>query len=118
MIPFVLAQTGTNWRTPTRLSDLFPSTLGQDADLRSQDLDFAYHLIDLSSLPYSKLHYRPEARLTLHLLTWARDAEAPVAVALETGIWRLGVRKAAQPALTRRPAKTSTLLQHNTYQSS
>jgi predicted transposase YdaD len=88
VIPVVLAQTGTNWRTPTRLSDLFPSTLGQDADLRAQHLDFAYHLIDLSALPYPKIHYRPVARLTLHLLKWARDTDAPVAVALEASVWR------------------------------
>jgi hypothetical protein len=88
VIPVVLTQTGANWRAPTRLSDLFPSTLGQDADFRAQHLDFAYHLIDLSALPYSELHYQPVARLTLHLLKWARDSDAPVAVALEASLWR------------------------------
>jgi hypothetical protein len=87
VIPVVLAQTGRGWGLPTRFSELFPSTLQRNPRLRAAHLDFSYHVIDLSRIALEKAPYRPVARLTLHLMQFARAPGTPLAVAVQADLW-------------------------------
>jgi hypothetical protein len=50
-------------------------------------LDFTYHVIDLSRLELAHALYRPVARLTLHLMQFARATGTPFAVAVQADLW-------------------------------
>jgi predicted transposase YdaD len=87
VIPVVLAQTGSHWNLPTRFSDLFATTLVTNPQLRAAHLDFLYHVVDLSLIDAVRPTIRPAARLTLHLMKFAREPGTPLRVALRADLW-------------------------------
>jgi hypothetical protein len=65
-----------------------PVRCGQsNPQLRAAHLDFSYQVIDLSHIHPQLGPYRPIARLTLHLMQFARSPGKPFAFAVQAELW-------------------------------